>query len=270
MPSVKEQIEIRNNVTATGLGDRTIIWAHGFGCDQTIWSRQVDFFHKDFRCLLFDQIGSTEKNAHLFSSPKYRTLDGFVEDLEEVSLYFSKPQSILVAHSVGAMIGLLASIKRPGLFSKILTIGASPRYLTDADFPGVYGQEEINVIYQRMKESYQAWAETFSAAMMKHTSRPELAAMFMKGLKQLRPDIAQAMLCLILQSDFRAELEQVSVPVVIIQPTNDPVVPVSIGKYMSQKIRKSTLVQINVEGHLPHVAAPELINEVVRNHLNSN
>ena len=87
-------------------------------------------------------------------------------------------------------------------------------------------------------------------------------------LKQLRPDIAQAMLCLILQSDFRAELERVTAPVVIIQPLEDPVVPVSVGEYMSRKIKRSTLVQINVEGHLPHVAAPELMNEVVRIHLN--
>ncbi len=269
MPSVKEQIQSRNNVTVSGAGDQTIVWAHGFGCDQTVWSRQVDHFAKDYRCVLFDQIGATERNADLFSNPKYSSLDGFVEDLEEVCLYFSKPGAVLVAHSVGAMIGLLASIRRPALFSKIVTIGACPRYLTDADFPGVYGQEEVNVLYRRMEESYESWAEIFSAAMMRHTNRPELAESFMRGLKQLRPGIAKATLCLILQSDYRVELERVPVPVVIIQPMADPVVPVSVGKYMSQKLKKSTLVQINVEGHLPHVADPELINEVVSLHLPS-
>ena len=262
MASVREQIKIRNNVSVVGRGSQ-IVWAHGFGCDQTIWGRQIEFFGKRFSCILFDQIGATEANADLFSNVKYRTLDGFVEDLEEVCLYFTVPGAVLVAHSVGAMVGLLAAIKRPGLFSKIVMIGACPRYLTDADFPGVYGQEDVNVIYRRMEESYDSWAQTFSAAMMKHTNRPELAETFMRSLKQLRPDIARAVLCMILQSDYRAELEKVSVPSVIVQALRDPVVPAAMGKYMAQRMKGSTLVEIDVEGHLPHVAEPDLINDLV-------
>ncbi len=263
MPSVKEQIQIRNNVTITGAGPRTIVWAHGFGCDQTIWARQIDFFRTSYRCVLFDQIGSTERSAPLFSHAKYRDLQGFVDDLEEVCLYFSAPGSVLVAHSVGAMIGLLASIRRPALFSKIIMIGACPRYLTDADFPGVYGQEDLNVIYRRMEEGYEEWATVFSAAMMRHTTRPELAATFMRSLKQLKPDIALATLCLILQSDYRDQLERVQTPTVIIQALHDPVVPALMGQYIHKRIPNSQLIEIDVEGHLPHVAEPALINQLI-------
>jgi sigma-B regulation protein RsbQ len=263
MPSVKDQIQARNNVTITGGGSQTIVWAHGFGCDQSIWVRQIDTFKNSHRCVLFDQIGSTDRNAALFSNAKYRDLTGFVDDLEDVCLYFAEPGAVLVAHSVGAMIGLLASIRRPALFSKIVMIGACPRYLTDADFPGVYGQEDLNVIYRRMEESYEEWAAVFSAAIMKHTNRPELSATFMRSLKQLRPEIALATLCLILQSDYRDQLDRVETPAVIIQGLRDPVVPALMGQYMHTRIKNSKLIQIDVEGHLPHVAEPDLINHLL-------
>jgi sigma-B regulation protein RsbQ len=37
---------IRNNVKVTGAGDKTIIFAHGFGCDQSMWRYIVPFLRK--------------------------------------------------------------------------------------------------------------------------------------------------------------------------------------------------------------------------------
>ena len=39
----------RNNVKITGKGAQTIIFAHGFGCDQQVWKEVIEEFKADYR-----------------------------------------------------------------------------------------------------------------------------------------------------------------------------------------------------------------------------
>jgi pimeloyl-ACP methyl ester carboxylesterase len=47
----------RNNVNVSGSGDRAMMFAHGFGCDQTMWKPVALSFEQDFRVVLFDYVG---------------------------------------------------------------------------------------------------------------------------------------------------------------------------------------------------------------------
>ena len=48
----------RNNVRTMGYGVRPILFAHGFGCDQTMWRYVAPAFEADHRVVLFDHVGS--------------------------------------------------------------------------------------------------------------------------------------------------------------------------------------------------------------------
>jgi sigma-B regulation protein RsbQ len=48
----------RNNVQINGTGDRTVVFAHGFGCDQNMWRFVEPAFRDRFRTLLFDHVGA--------------------------------------------------------------------------------------------------------------------------------------------------------------------------------------------------------------------
>ena len=48
----------RNNVKVAGHGDRTIVLAHGFGCDQNMWRLVQPAFETQFRTVLFDHVGA--------------------------------------------------------------------------------------------------------------------------------------------------------------------------------------------------------------------
>ena len=56
LPSM--DIARRNNVTVTGNPHgRTVVLAHGFGCDQNMWRLTVPALAEDYRVVLFDYVG---------------------------------------------------------------------------------------------------------------------------------------------------------------------------------------------------------------------
>ena len=57
----------RNNVHVLGDGPETIIFAHGFGSDQTAWRHQVAAFASDFRIILFDHVGAGKSDFSAYS-----------------------------------------------------------------------------------------------------------------------------------------------------------------------------------------------------------
>ncbi|MGS2717296.1 alpha/beta fold hydrolase [Eionea flava] len=53
-----ESVVQRNNVIVKGEGEKSIMFAHGFGCDQNMWRFMVPDFIEDYKVILFDYTGS--------------------------------------------------------------------------------------------------------------------------------------------------------------------------------------------------------------------
>ena len=60
------------------------------------------------------------------------------------------------------------------------------------------------------------------------------------------------------------------IPVLIMQCSEDVLVPAEIGQYMQARIQQSKLKQLNATGHCPHLSAPNETIMVIRNYLDSN
>ncbi|CAI0428015.1 unnamed protein product, partial [Linum tenue] len=83
--------------------------------------------------ILYDLVCAGSVNPDYFDFHRYTTLDPYVDDLLDAHRV---DRCAYIGHSVSAMIGLLASIRRHELFSKLILIGASPRFLNDKDYHG--------------------------------------------------------------------------------------------------------------------------------------
>ncbi len=253
----------RNNVHFVGEGSQTIIFAHGFGSDQTAWRRQVAAFSPDYRIVLFDHVGGGKSDFSAYSPHRYSSLYSYAEDLLDLCAELKLTKSILVGHSVSGMVSLLAALVEPDCFSQLFFIDASPRYLNDVEYIGGFEQSDLDALYESMSTNYYAWASGFAPIAMGNPEQPELAMEFANTLAAIRPDIAQAVSRVIFQSDHRAELPRLSVPVVILQASDDIAVPPEVGQYMADKIPNSKLLNINAKGHLPHISAPDVVNNAI-------
>ena len=115
------------NVRVVGSGEKILVLAHGIGTDQSAWQRIVPLFKPYYRIILYDLVCAGSVNPDYFDFRRYTTLDAYVDDLLNILDALGVDRCAYVGHSISAMIGILASIRRPELFSKLVLIGASPR-----------------------------------------------------------------------------------------------------------------------------------------------
>lgn len=260
----------KNNVTIIGKTDAntTMIFAHGFGTDQTAWKTVADAFSDQYKIILYDNAGAGNSDPEAFSPNKYNTLDSYADDLIAICEELQIQDAIMVAHSVSGMISLLAAIKRPQYFSKIILVGASPRYRNDVNYVGGFEQSDLDGLYEAMDNNYFAWVSGFSQLAMANPENPQLAESFAATLSSIRPDIAQSVARVIFQSDYRSELPKINKETLIIQSNNDIAVPLEVAQYLNNHIQKSKMVVVNATGHFPHISAPQEIISAIKGFIN--
>lgn len=248
----------KNNVTVTGnpAAARTLILAHGFGTDQTAWHQVEAPFLCDYRVIRYDNVGAGGADPAAYSHHRYDSLSAYADDLLAICATLGVNDAILVGHSVSAMVAVLAATAQPAHFSRLVLLSASPRYINDAGYHGGFEQGDLDALYQAMQTNYQAWVSGFAPLIMANADRPELSDYFAQGLKAIRPDIALAVLRVIMQSDLREDLARLKQPTLLIQPREDPAVPPQVGEYLHQRIAGSRLAVVDATGHLPHLSAP--------------
>jgi sigma-B regulation protein RsbQ len=254
----------KNNVAVKNEnGKETIVFAHGFGTDQTAWEQVAAAFIDDYKLVLYDNVGAGQSDPAAFSPNKYDTLQSYANDLVDICKGLNLKDAVMVGHSVSGMISLLAAVKEPGMFKKMILVGASPRYLDDAGYTGGFTQEALDQLYAAMANNYYAWVSGFAPMVMENPDKPELAESFAHSLASIRPDIAQSVARVIFQSDHRQDLPKVNVETLLLQTQHDNAVPGEVALYLNRHIPNSTLVQVNAEGHFPHISAPdEIIREI--------
>lgn len=250
----------RNNVVVAGnlKATRSIVFVHGFGTDQSAWTKVVAPFMADFRIILMDNVGAGKSDPNYFAQHqhKYLNIHGYANDLLEVCKALKLVDAIAIGHSAGAMACLLAAVKEPNRFARLALIGASPRYLDDQGYHGGFTKDDIAAIYQNVTSNYSTWVNSFASAMMANPARPDLTQQFVDSIRAIPNEQMLVALCAILQSDHRNEVNKLDKPTLIIQTKFDGAVPLEVAQYLHKNIKNSELRVIDAEGHLPHISAP--------------
>ncbi|KAL5706810.1 DASH complex subunit dad2 [Ranunculus cassubicifolius] len=252
------------NVRVVGNGNKYLVLAHGFGTDQSAWQRILPFFLPNYRIILYDLVCAGSVSPDFFDFRRYTSLDAYVDDLVHILDALGVEKCAYVGHSVSAMIGILASIRRPNLFTKLVLLGASPRFLNDTDYHGGFERAEIERVFVAMEANYEAWVNGF-APLAVGADVPEAVQEFSRTLFNMRPDISLFVCRTVFNSDLRESLRLVKVPCCIIQSAKDVSVPVKVATYLKTHLGGRNTVEIlHTEGHLPHLSAPQLLAQVLK------
>jgi sigma-B regulation protein RsbQ len=246
----------QNNVRVLGNGPRTMVLAHGFGCDQGMWRYFVPAFEKDYRLVLFDYVGHGGASTSAFDRTRYSELAGYADDILAICETLAIRDAVFVGHSVSAMIGVLAAGKDPSRFSSLVMIGPSPRYVNDGDYVGGFSREDIDGLLDFLDSNFLGWSSTMAPVIMGNADRPELSQELSNSFCRTDPAIAKHFARVTFLSDNRADLAAVKVPTLILQCKNDSIAPVAVGRYVESNIPGSTFVQLDASGHCPHLSAP--------------
>ncbi|XP_050377671.1 probable esterase KAI2 [Argentina anserina] len=257
-----------HNVRVLGSGQQIIVLAHGFGTDQSVWKHLVPHLVDDYRLVMYDNMGAGTTNPDYFDFERYSTLEGYAYDLLAILEEFQVESCIFVGHSVSAMIGAVAAVLRPELFTKLVMIAASPRYLNDEGYYGGFEQEDLEQLFEAIRANYKAWCSGFAPLAVGGDMDSVAVQEFSRTLFNMRPDIALSVAQTIFQSDMRQVISMVRAPCHILQSVKDLAVPVVVSEYLHQNLGAESIVEVmSSDGHLPQLSSPEIVIPVLLRHI---
>ncbi|MGW0781848.1 alpha/beta fold hydrolase [Streptomyces sp. NPDC002913] len=254
----------RNRVSVTGRESGPVVMlAHGFGCDQNLWRLVAPELEKHFRVVLFDHVGAGWSDVSAWSPERYSSLDGYTQDVIEICRELDLGPVTFVGHSVSSMIGVLAAVREPGLFDRLVLLTPSPSYIDDGDYRGGFSEQDIDELLESLDSNYLGWSATMAPVIMGTPDRPELGEELTNSFCRTDPEIARVFARVTFLSDNRADLAGVRVPTLIAESARDTLAPREVGAFVHAQIPGSELVTLDSTGHCPQLSAPEETAEAI-------
>lgn len=199
--------------------------------------------------------------SHLLSTAV--TLQTHIDDVVNLLRWEDLRDVVLVAHSVAAMIGVLATLEEPDRFAALVMVGPSPRYVDDEEYVGGFAPEDIDELLESLASNYLGWSTAMAPAIVGNPDRPELGHELTEAFCRTDPDVARRFAEATFRSDNRADLPRVPVPTLVLQCREDIIAPMEVGAYVAEQVPDADLVVLDATGHCPQLSAPELTTAAI-------
>ena len=241
-----------------------MVFAHGFGCDQTMWRFVAPAFEADFHTVLFDAVGAGRSDLNAYDPAKYASLSGYAADLVEIGHELGLRDAVFVGHSVSAMVGVLASLMAPRLFESLILIGPSPRYINDGEYVGGFEAAQIDELLEFLGDNHMGWSSAMAPVIMGNPDRPALSEELSASFCRMDPVIAKNFARVTFTSDNRSDLPKVAARTLILQCSDDSIAPRQVGEFVHRTIAGSKITYLDATGHCPNLSAPEELIRAIR------
>ena len=209
-----------------------------------------------FQRRAFDHVGAGGSDRSAYDGAKYSTLDGYADDLVEIGGALGLKDAVFVGHSVSSMIGVLASLKAPELFGRMVLVGPSARYIDDGEYVGGFSEKQITELLDFLEDNHMGWSAAMAPSIMGNPDRPELGDELTNSFCRTDPEIAKAFARVTFTSDNRSDLPKVTIPTLILQCSEDIIASEEVGKFVRSRIPGSEIVFLKATGHCPNLSTP--------------
>lgn len=244
--------------TRRGAGPGMRVLLHGFGTDQSIWDALLQRWDPSLPMLRFDHMGSGRSRLEGYKPARYASLEGYAQDLIDILDELDVRDCTIVGHSVSGMISLLAA-EHTDRISRLVMIASSPRYLNDGDYVGGFEASEIEDLLRQMELDFLGWARALAPAAMANPQRPELGEDLVYSFSRANPEILRQFARATFFTDVRHRLAACQLPVLVLQPEADVIVPREAAAYLAAGLPRGRLQVLPAQGHYPHVSAPDVV-----------
>jgi pimeloyl-ACP methyl ester carboxylesterase len=186
-----------------GQGDTALVFLHGWCGDREYWENQVEVFAADYRVVALDQAGHGESGK----GRKAWTADGLAGDVEAVVKALALKRVILVGHSMGGPIALLAAKRMPG--TVVAVIGVDTLWNAELKLP----EEVTKPILDGVEKDFKAALRTMFDGVFPEKADDELKKWLQTKAEGQDPKMALALMRDLFGLDTRKLLTEAKVPV---------------------------------------------------------
>lgn len=252
----KQQVLARNQVRIIGHGKPPLLLCNGFGYTQRVWQSLATALAHDHQVILFDHVGVGAADPAAYDADKYAHLGGYAQDVLDICRVLELEQAVLLGHSVGATIALLAASQAPAYFAKVVLLTPSPCYLNQPGYYGGYERVDIEQLLTLIQTNHREWATLFVDLLLGPLATPELAAETHQFLSATASPMAQQFARVTFLSDHRADVPGLRLPTLVVQCLEDAIAPAEVGGYLVAHLPNAQLVTLPAAGHCPQVSSP--------------
>lgn len=269
--SVKRNDAIRrHNIRVQGdsSSDCTLVFGHGFGCDQQIWRQVAPAFSAQAQVVLFDYMGCGQSDLSAYDAGRYQSLNAYADDLLLLCEALELEQVVFVGHSVSGAIAMLAAIQKPELFQQIIAIGPSPCYLNQSpDYSGGFDVADISTLLEMMERNFFEWAEYLAPVVIGHAADQDTVKELKQTFLRADPLISRKFAEVTFYSDIRPYLASIPVPVTVLYCAADVIVPVEVIQYLERHIPRCKTIELDAAGHYPQLTNPAAVIQAIHHEL---
>jgi len=239
----------------------TVIFLHGFGGDLGAWSKHQDILAKNSISSL-----AIDLRGHGYSDRsndfEFYNLQNFVNDILYIIEHEKICNPIIVGHCFGGMVSLLIEQYKKDLSKGLVLISTSYKtpYLSDKIFNFPFAFTLIKTLSDHLSDQGIITHNDFS----KFNYSTDLDfGRFVNDISILSPKSYFYILENLLSYNVKNVLNKIKKPTLILQGEKDIVIPSDYAKYLNNHIKKSKLVILKNEHHVPVLHDPVLVSKEI-------
>jgi pimeloyl-[acyl-carrier protein] methyl ester esterase len=179
------------------------------------------------------------------------------------------PATVICGWSLGAQVAMKLAAAHPERVSRLILIGASPRFVRCSDWPAGLAADVLDDFAAavaanpaRALKRFAALvnqgdddARTATRTLLALTGTPPAAEVLADGLRALRDD------------DLRAMVSGIKQPTLLIHGDNDALMPVAAAQWLAAHLADAELRILPGRGHAPFLSATTACAESIREFL---
>ncbi len=244
---------VRHHYVEEGHGAETIVFAHGFLLDHTMFTHQIEAFRSHYRCLAWDWRGQGRSAA---SCAGYH-IDDLTADAEAFLAQTHAAPCHWVGVSLGGFVGLRLGARRPELIQSLVLGHTSAQAETPAKRRAWTMLEWFFLLFGARPIAAKLATILLGSRILADPARAHQVAALRRHLTTLRrlPTFHTAR-AIVKRTSVADELAAIQAPTLILTGTEDHARTRAEADFMQQGIPNARLAIINGAGHSSSIEEP--------------
>ena len=239
-------------------GPVPVVFLQGIGGAAKLWDPQVKSFERaGYRPVALDLPGYGARPP-----VDTMTFDMLAEDVEQSVDRLGLERPVIVGHSLGGMIAQSCLRRRPAGYRAAVLSGTSPAFGNPSgDFQKAFVAARLGPL--DLGQTMADMAPDIAVQLMGPDADPANRAMMIDVMGAISPRTYRAAVQCLVGFDERANLSQISVPVLCLVGDLDRNAPPAMMERMAAKIPGAKYVVLPGIGHMPNLEAPPAYDQAI-------
>ena len=233
----------------------------GWAMHSGVWSSIRSQLARYFRLHLVDLPGHGASLTPWIHGPDT------LKNMSEMIMDSLPERSIICGWSLGGQVAMKLALDIPEKINKLILVSTTPCFIQQEDWIWAMEEATLKLFIKNLKQNYSVTLNRFFTLQLSGDSnthsllRQLRKSIFQEGMPD--KDGLQIGMQILLTTDLRKSIKNISHPVTLLHGERDVIVPPNAARWMHENLQYSKLVMLPGCGHIPFLShADQFLNSI--------